>query len=111
MDGYTRHPMKQIPMPWLRDFYGYPIPPRLERAEFVAKYLPQYAREYSPPTGIRAYMDKNGKYHVPQSTPGSIGAQLTKRNNRIDAAYALYLAQWQDTWDRDAKASGTPPAA
>ena len=83
-------------MPWLSDLIGSPLPDRLERSEFVAKYLPQHAREYSPPTGIRAYMDKNGKYHVPVSTHGSIGAQITKRNNRIEAAYSVYLAQWEE---------------
>jgi hypothetical protein len=66
--------------------------PLLTRDEFVAKYLPQYTRAYNPPVGIRAHIDKNGKYRVPMSTRGSIQAQVTKRNNRIDSEYAEYCA-------------------
>lgn len=102
--------MKTQKMPWLSDWYVFPIPPKLDRDAFVAKYLPQYAKAYSPPAGIRAYVNKHGRYIVPQTTKGSIQSQLTKRENKINEAYTLYCAQWDCQSELD-KASASKPIA
>lgn len=43
---------------------------------------------------------------VPMSTPGSIRSQVTKRDNRVDGAYAHYLAMADemDKFDRESEA-------
>lgn len=82
---------------WLSDIViAIPLAPLLTREEFVQKYMPQYAREYEPPRGLRTYTHKKtGRIVVPQSTRGSINAQVSKRNNRIDDNYKRY----KDTWE------------
>lgn len=97
--------MKRIETPWFRDFFSIPNPPKLSRAEFVAKYMPKYASDYKPPVGIRAYVNKSGRYCVPQTTNGSIQSQLTKRQNRIDEAYQLYCSHWDAQNEMDSKNS------
>lgn len=66
-------------------------PALLTREEFIAKYLPQYVEPYRPPTGIRLAGSR-----VIVSTPASIKAQVSKRNNRIDLAYSEYVAYWNE---------------
>lgn len=66
--------------------------PLLSKEDFVKLYLPQYARDYKSPTGIRMVKGVSGNFHVQMSTPGSHKAQVTKRQNRIDMEYEKYLA-------------------
>lgn len=75
--------------PWNRDLIiALTLPPLLSRADFVAKYLPQYVRDYEPPRGIILRPDGRPT----RSTKGSVRAQVTKRDNRINEAYARYCA-------------------
>jgi hypothetical protein len=78
--------MKTIPRPWLSTFYAHPIPELMSREAFVARFMPQYVRDYQPPMGIRL----NDKGRPMMSTKGSVQSQITKRNNRIDEAYSAY---------------------
>ena len=86
-----------------RDMLSFPLPPKLDRAGFVAKYLPQYAERYALPAGLRLRPD--GRATNP--TRGTWQAQETKRQNRIDAAFVLYTRLWdaQDAADRRASAA------
>lgn len=70
------------------------VPALLTREGFIAKYFPQYAKSYEPPKGIRlAKPKKDEKIGKPiTSTKGSIQAQQTRRNHRIDAAYSDYIS-------------------
>ena len=77
---------------WIRSFLAYPIPALLTREQFVAQYMPQYAKDYSPPSGIRMVVGASGVPHVQMSSRGSIQAQVTKRDNRIDENYAAYCS-------------------
>ncbi len=80
---------------WIRDLVvALPKPELMNREQFVAKYMPEYATEYRPDYRIRTYLDKNNRLRIPQTTKGSIQAQVTKRNNRIDAAYEQYKTTW-----------------
>lgn len=76
---------------WTRDLVIEINPTRLTREQFVAKYLPQYVREYSPPTGLRL----NARGRVMMSSRGSVRAQVTKREHRIDEAYNDYLKMFE----------------
>ncbi len=80
------------------------MPQKLTREAFVEKYLPKYQTPYTPPIGIRAYVNKNGKYCVPKTTSGSMQSQVTKRNNRIDESYSLYCSHWDCMFEMDSKA-------
>lgn len=63
-------------------------PVKLSRDEFTAKYFPRYVAKYRPD-----YRIKLNKYGRPtRTTPGSMLAQQTKRDNRVDEGYADYLA-------------------
>lgn len=76
--------------PWIRDFLALEPPAQLSRADFVARYLPRYARDYTPPTGIRLRPDGRPT----RTTRGNIQAQVTKRDHRIDEAFAAYLSDY-----------------
>ena len=77
---------------WLNDLIV-PLqkPPMLSRDEFVGRYMPQYVRPYEPPSGIR--LTHSGRPMM--STKASNQAQVTKRENRIDAAYQEYIKHWE----------------
>lgn len=82
-----------------------PIPALLSREAFVQTYMPKYAGTYRPPSGIRLRPDG----HPMMTTRGSVQAQLTKRDNRINAAYAAYCADHAAQIAFDAKCAGLVP--
>lgn len=78
---------------YIRDLMALPKPPLLTREQFVARYMPQYVKAYTPNYRIRTYV-KDGRVRIPRVTQGGVKAQVTKRNNRIDSAYADYVTLW-----------------
>lgn len=68
--------------------------PALSREDFIARFMPKYARPYEAPRGIRL----NARGRCIQSTRGSHQAQVTKRENRISEAYARYLSDYAATF-------------
>lgn len=79
---------------YFKEFFTIPKSPLLTRDQFVSKYMPQYKNEYHPDYRIRTYTNKKGQLRCPKITKGSIQAQITKRNNRIDAEYGNYCMMW-----------------
>jgi hypothetical protein len=79
---------------WLAEFRAI-NPPLLSRADFVARYFPQYVKDYRPPPGIKMVKGASGRLHVQMTTAGSVKAQVTRRSNRIDSAYVDYCATWK----------------
>ena len=72
--------------PWIADLMLAAVPVKLDRAGFVARYLPQYVREYEAPRGIRLRSDGRPT----RTLPGNVKAQVTKREARISEAFAHY---------------------
>lgn len=97
--------MKTIPRPWLKTFYAYPIPPKLSREEFVRQYLPKYVHEYRSPTGVRMVRGASGKLHAQKSTKASWQAQVSKRERRINEAFAAYCSDHGAAEELDSKNS------
>lgn len=73
--------------PWITDIIIPLNPVRLNREQFIAKYFPQYVREWRPDYRIHLRPDGRCK-RMP--TAGDAKCQQTKRNNRIDAAFENY---------------------
>lgn len=82
-----------------RDLLAYPIPALLSRDDFVARYMPQYRSPYELPSGLR--LRRDGRPVKP--TRATHDAQVTKRNNLIEAAYAKYAELHKSQAEFDAR--------
>jgi hypothetical protein len=81
--------MKNFDRPWLSDMMrATTVPAQLDRAAFVATYFPQYVDVYRLDYRIRLRPDGRATH----ATPGTAKAQQTKRDTRIDAAFAAYCS-------------------
>lgn len=81
--------------PWLRDFLRtLGTPAKLDRAAFVALYFPQYVEAYRPDYRIRLRSDGRPT----RTTPGNVKAQQTKRDKRIDEAFARYARDYEASY-------------
>lgn len=78
--------------PWIKDLVCALNPVQLDRAAFVALYFPRYVDAYRPPSGIILRPDGRPT----RTTPGNVKAQQTKRENRVDAAFASYQATFAE---------------
>ena len=79
---------RHLARPWFSDFLALAKPAKLTRAEFVAKYLPKYAHGYTARTGILMRGNR-----VVDTGSGWKGV-VTKREKRIDEAFAAYLSDY-----------------
>lgn len=93
--------MKTLKQNWLSDFYSIPIPLLLSREDFIAKYMPQYVRDYTAPTGIR--LNKLG--YPMRSTSGSFKAQVSKREGKIAEAFQAYCQDHAAAVEMDRRAT------
>lgn len=84
--------------PWVHHLLMQRAPVLMTREQFVAQYFPRYVFAYRPPSGIRLSKPRPGASHghVIMSTAGSVKSQETKRTNRIDSAFASYLATFAE---------------
>lgn len=74
---------------WITDLVRELNPTKLSRERFVAKYFPQYVKEWRP--DYRIHLRPDGR-PTRMPTRGDFKAQTTKRSNIIDREYNQYLA-------------------
>lgn len=91
--------LDQITRAVCHDLLAFPIPPRLSREEFVAKYFPQYVEPYRISHAL--HLRPDGRPTRPN--PGTWRAQITKRETKISAAYARYCELHQSQAEFDAR--------